>query len=107
MTPKNIFKQQVIRKAVQHARGITHQAATKQVEETFRLYPSDEEKVFEHCSEPACACGNRTKTEYNAEAYGAKVGEWSFGGDEFGFRQMWLTATNDGTIAATAHIQKF
>jgi hypothetical protein len=105
MNSKNTFKQAVIKQAVKG--GVSHREATKQVEASFRFYPSSEQEVYEHCDCPECLCGNHTKIEYSAEQYGATVNEMTFGGDEYGDYQMWPTTTNNGTIAATAHIRKF
>lgn len=105
MNSKNKFKNSVIAQAIKN--GANHTEAVKQVERTFRFYPSREYETFDHCGFPDCLCGNNVHTAYQAEAYGATVGNVSYGGDEYGNNQMWPTAYNDGSIAATIHIRSF
>ena len=83
MKSSNKFKNSVVRHAVDTLK-VTHPDAVRQVEESFR---------------------QSTPEEWDLEAYGCDVENMSYGGDETGQLNTWPTASNDGSIAATGHIQ--
>lgn len=104
MNGKNLFKNAVIKQA----KKLKETNIMKQIEKTFNHYTFNPEKHYNHCSNPECLCCAKFEMVKQPVAYGCRVGKYSFGSNaediKMGRFSYWPTATNDGTLTATAHI---